>query len=487
MSTAGYERASGSMYWRMYSGHNCTNYAAFRMVQSGLPNIRPWDGGGNATYWGTSMKSITDQTPKVGAVAWWKAGVRPAGSAGHVAYVERVVSADEIIVSQDSWGGDFSWARITRASSGWPSGFVHFNDVRLLATVKPTVTGEAKVGSVLTATAGTWTPGGVTTTYQWRAGGVDVAGATASTFKIPQSLQGRRVKVLVTATKLGHSATSVQSVRTAFVQPGELRNIAAPHIVGDPVVDATLTADPGSWDPVPDALSYQWLADGVPVPGAGQPTLTPSADVMGKQLSVRVTAARAGYAGVAATSPATAAVIPGTFTMAGTPSVTGTPWLGQTLTVDLGAATPQATTTVQWLRGGAPIPGATGPTYRPSAADLGARISARGQLTRPGFTPAAVLTPPTARVRTVPALTLTTTPGAGRVDLRATVSAVGTTPTGVVRVRSGGRLLVETALRDGTASTRLTGLGPGEHRLRVIVPTTRKLTRAAVVHWVTVR
>ena len=62
------------MYWRMYGGHNCTNYAAYRMVKAGLPNTRPWSGGGNATYWGTSMKSLTNATPRVGAVAWWKAG-----------------------------------------------------------------------------------------------------------------------------------------------------------------------------------------------------------------------------------------------------------------------------------------------------------------------------------------------------------------------------------------------------------------------------
>jgi hypothetical protein len=43
-----------------------------------------------------------------------------------VAYVEKVVSPTEIIVSQDSWGGDFSWARITKDGKGWPNGFVHF-------------------------------------------------------------------------------------------------------------------------------------------------------------------------------------------------------------------------------------------------------------------------------------------------------------------------------------------------------------------------
>ena len=70
MTASGYAGASGTMWWRMYTGHNCTNYAAYRMVRSGLPNVRPWSGNGNATYWGAKMSGITNKTPAVGAVAW---------------------------------------------------------------------------------------------------------------------------------------------------------------------------------------------------------------------------------------------------------------------------------------------------------------------------------------------------------------------------------------------------------------------------------
>ena len=123
MGNGGYQAVNDQMFWRMYSGHNCTNYAAYRMVHSGLPNSRPWSGEGNASNWGHAMASITDGVPTVGAVAWYDKYVRPAGSAGHVAYVERVISPDEIIISQDSWGGDFSWARITKTSG--PVSYTH--------------------------------------------------------------------------------------------------------------------------------------------------------------------------------------------------------------------------------------------------------------------------------------------------------------------------------------------------------------------------
>ena len=178
MGNGGYSSHNQTMYWRMYSGHNCVNYAAYRMVASGMPNVRPWSGGGNATYWGTSNPSITDQTPRVGAVAWWRANSSPAGSAGHVGYVEQVVSPSEIIVSMDWWGGDFTWARIIKGGGSWPSGFIHFNDRKMASTAAPAVSGTAQVGATLTSSAATFTPAPDVVTYQWRANGVAIAGAT---------------------------------------------------------------------------------------------------------------------------------------------------------------------------------------------------------------------------------------------------------------------------------------------------------------------
>ena len=125
---AGYRQASSAVYWRMYTGHNCTNYVAYRLIQSGMPDVRPWEGSGNASNWGVAMAGITDQTPTVGSVAWYKPNVTPAGANGHVAYVEQVISDTEIIVSEDYWGGDFYWRRITKSGGGWPTGFIHFND-----------------------------------------------------------------------------------------------------------------------------------------------------------------------------------------------------------------------------------------------------------------------------------------------------------------------------------------------------------------------
>ncbi|CAH0326959.1 hypothetical protein SRABI128_05673 [Microbacterium sp. Bi128] len=64
----------------------------------------------------------------------------------------------------------------------------------------PTVTGTAKVGRTLTATAGTWNPAEVTTAFQWLRGGEPIEGATSSTYKVQRADVGTVLSVRVTAT-----------------------------------------------------------------------------------------------------------------------------------------------------------------------------------------------------------------------------------------------------------------------------------------------
>lgn len=122
---AGYPANSSTSYWSQSTGHNCTNYVAYRLVQNGLPNTRPASLSGNALNWGPSFPSQTDTSPAVGSVAWWDSSY---SSTGHVAYVEQVLSSSEIIVSEDNWGGDFRWRRVTLTGGGWPKGFIHLDD-----------------------------------------------------------------------------------------------------------------------------------------------------------------------------------------------------------------------------------------------------------------------------------------------------------------------------------------------------------------------
>ncbi|MGZ6751330.1 MAG: CHAP domain-containing protein [Nocardioides sp.] len=473
-SNAGYQAAGGQMYWRMYSGHNCTNYAAYRMVRSGLPNTRPWDGGGNAMYWGHYMSSITDDTPRVGAVAWWDAYQRPAGSVGHVAYVEQVISNDEIVVSQDSWGGDFSWARITRSSGSWPSGFVHFNDVPLENTAPPTVTGVTKVGGQLTASAGAWSPQATSMRYgyQWYAGSTAITGATAASYTLQPAQQGRRISVKVTASRPGYSTAAVKSPKTDYVLPGVISSTAAPAIEGGvATVDHELTVTAGGWDPAPDSVTYQWYADGQMLEGVTQSTYTPGPAQVGQALTVVTTASRVGYDPVTATSAATAPVREATFHLLEPPTLTGAPRLGRTLTVSPGSWSPTvADQTVVWLRDGEPIEGANGLDYTLTPDDLGHRVTARLTVTRAGYEDLVQTTDPLGPVRTETRIWLRASrPGPGRVTLRVAVTAPGLdTVPGVVKVLSHGQVLSELTLRGGRAAVALRHLPAGATDLRLV-------------------
>ncbi len=82
------------------------------------------------------------------------------GSSGHVAYVERVVSADEIVISEDSWSGDFHWRTITRDSGRWPTRLRPLRRQGRPEHRGPASSrGTPQVGVELTASRGTWSPG----------------------------------------------------------------------------------------------------------------------------------------------------------------------------------------------------------------------------------------------------------------------------------------------------------------------------------------
>jgi surface antigen len=469
LSSSGYDDARGTMWWRMYAGHNCTNYVAYRMVRSGLPNTRPWSGNGNATNWGVALKDRTNHVPAVGAVAWWRANARPAGSVGHVAYVERVVSPDEIIVSQDSWGGDFSWARIRRVGGSWPSGFIHLNDARLLNKVSPTVTGVLRVGSRLTATGGTWRPSTVALGYQWQANGHDLPGATTSGLRLTPALLEKRISVRATASQLGYRRVGALSARTRPVAAGRFTATAPPAVRGAARVGETLSATAGAWVPAPTSLSYQWSAAGKPVKHGTGATLPVGPTLVGKALRVTVTAVRPGYRPLRTSSAKTPPVALGRITTTATPAVLGIPRPGALLRLRAGSVTPRdAGVSVTWWRSGVRIKDATRTSYRVTASDLGGRIAARATLTKAGYATRTLRTPYSARVRSVPRISLVVRGRHGRLRATASVSAVGVGRVpGRVRIGWRGHPLRQVVLHGGSGTGRLDQLPAGVRRLAV--------------------
>ena len=96
------------------------------------------------------------------------------------------------------------------------------------------------------------------------------------------------------------------------------------------------------------------------VPGADQPTFTPTAAQRRTRLSVAVVATKKGYADGTATSSRTRKVKPGTLTTLSAPAVAGTAQVDQVLTASRGSYEPRPEqTSLQWYADGTPVPGAT--------------------------------------------------------------------------------------------------------------------------------
>ena len=170
-----------------------------------------------------------------------------------------------------------------------------------------------------------------------------------------------------------------------------------PTVSGTPVVGSTLEAFWDDWSHSP-TLSYQWLADGTPISGATSDSYTLSAAELGKKITFRLTASRPSYATVARESAPTSAVAGAAFNTVPTPTVSGTPKAGKTLTAVTGEWTPSATLAYQWNADGKVIAGATKGSYQLAAADVDARISVTVTGTATGIATTSVTSAPTAAV-----------------------------------------------------------------------------------------
>ena len=458
---AGYRQASSTMYWRMFTGHNCTNYVAYRLIQTGMPDVRPWEGSGNASNWGSAMASITDQTPTVGSVAWYKPNVTPAGSNGHVAYVEQVLSDTEIIVSEDYWGGDFHWRRVTRTGGGWPSGFIHFNDRVVAPTTAPAIVGSAAVGAPLEVAAGAWTPTPTSVSIRWLADGAAIPGATTPAYVPTPSVKGKTLTAEVTAELSGYTAGRAV-LATAPVAPGAFQPAELPTIQGGAEVGQTLSLTASSWSPAPTKVTTQWYADGVALDGATGPSLVLTRDHIDKTISARTTASASGYRKSTSTTPGTTPVLAKPVTMTSPSRVKGTAEVGRRLVARPGDVRPgDAVVTYAWLRDGQRIAKTTKPTYTVRRADVGRALSVQITLSRRHFRSTTETVAVPGPVMTVPEVKVRTSATRKRVVVEVRVRAPGVSrPEGALAVSVGGRT-VEVQLVSGAARVVVRGARPG--------------------------
>ena len=130
-------------------------------------------------------------------------------------------------------------------------------------TVAPTVSpsGTQSTGTLITASVGTWSGvAPITYEYKWTRNGVDISGATASTYTIQLADDGTTIRVEVKGTNTyGTSAFVASSNSVSAVNAVAPSNTVAPVISGTAVVGQALASTTGTWTGTPTpTYSYQW-------------------------------------------------------------------------------------------------------------------------------------------------------------------------------------------------------------------------------------
>jgi len=246
------------------------------------------------------------------------------------------------------------------------------------APVAPTITTQPASQTVTagqTATFAVAAAGTAPLSYQWQKNGVNIAGATATSYTTPATAtsdSGSTFSVVVTNT----AGTVTSAAATLTVNPAPV----APTITTQPA-SQTVTAGQAATFAVAASgtapLSYQWRKNGVNIAGATATSYTTPATAIsdsGATFSVVVTNTAGTVTSAAATLTVNPApVAPTIATQPASQTVTA----GQTATFAV-AASGTAPLSYQWRKNGVNIAGATATSYTTPAtaiSDSGATFS----------------------------------------------------------------------------------------------------------------
>ncbi|MFK0283880.1 Tat pathway signal protein [Streptomyces sp. NPDC090499] len=273
---------------------------------------------------GTDRVSVTGISPATG-VSGTKVRVTVTGTAlGPDTEVRLSLSGRTISAKADSVAADnrsvTATLDLTGAAVGdwnasvftpcceYPRGGFTVTQPRLTGTAAPKITGTAKADAKVTATTGSWsaTPGSYT--YQWKADGKAVPGATAASYTVPAALVGKKLTVTVTAVRSGWAGGSATSAAVTVAKGDAPKATRAPTVGGTAKTGKKLTAAHGTWSPAATSYAYQWYANGKAISGATRSTLTLKPAQKGKKITVKVTARRTGHKDGTATSKPTKTV-----------------------------------------------------------------------------------------------------------------------------------------------------------------------------------
>ncbi len=210
----------------------------------------------------------------------------------------------------------------------------------------PTISGTTKDGQMVSAATGTWRgTGPLSFAYQWEScrgkACTSITGATGQSYRAGTPDLSKKLRVIVTASNVAGSGTAT-SKPSAVVTAGAPVNVAAPSVAGLPIVEQTLTAEPGTWAGTgPFTYTYQWrgcnlLGECEDISGAHESTYTVGPLQIANSIEVEVTAHNVEGATTATSPPSNliSALLPSNLEL---PSITGLLGDGGLLSVLTGA------------------------------------------------------------------------------------------------------------------------------------------------------
>jgi len=334
----------------------------------------------------------------------WRRGGTPISSAHNSTYVVQNADVGQAIT-----------VRVTRF--GYSAYVISTPTATVLGTLTGAVSiiGTPVVGQTLTANIAALGGSGPPF-FEWRRGGNLIHGANSNTYIVQPADVGLRITVTVTRAGEG----SRTSPSTAIVL-APLTGVVG--IIGTPIVGQRLTADIANLGGT-GTVSFSWRRGDTPISFATSSIYYVQPHDVGRTIALRVT--RIGYWGYVVSDPTTTILAP----LAGTVSITGNAWIGETLTANMGNLGGSGDISFQWERGTTPIPEATGSSYNVQATDMGYTI--RVTVSRTGNSGSVTSVPTAIVIPTPPALTgmvsITGTAEAGQ-TLTANIANLGGTGT----------------------------------------------------------
>jgi hypothetical protein len=285
------------------------------------------------------------------------------------------------------------------------------------ATVKPTVSGSAAVGSTWTLNTGTWSGSPTKIVHAWLRcnapvtsyvvavpAGCVATGAKGTTYVSTSYDAGKHITAQVAAINAAGTTNVVALTTVATTGPTVPAATVKPTVSGSAAVGSTWTLNTGTWSGSPTKIVQAWLLCNAPVAtnvvavpagcvatGARGTTYISTSYDAGKYITAQVAAINAAGTTnvVALTTVATTGPMAPAATVA--PTVTGNAAIGSTWTLTTGTWSGSPTKIIQaWLRCTSPVTtnvvavpagcvatGAKGTTYISTSSDAGKYITAQ--------------------------------------------------------------------------------------------------------------